>query len=543
MKETLDVAWIPICSALVFVMQVGFICLESGLVRSKNSINVAIKNTMDAGKWVLDRRVTARLMRIHDIGFPAEIAITDVRREPDAEYTLQVRDETKNRRIQDRLQYQARYDHLTGLPNRGYFQARLQYYLKRLAQSKGQAALMFIDLDRFKIVNDSLGHPAGDKLLNIVSARLREQIRSEDMPARWGGDEFIIALPGLGDTERIQIKAREILEAIRQPVSISGHDLLINGSIGIACFPESGSEAEDLIRSADRALFYAKQNGRNNFHFFNSEMEESAKSRFSYETDLRVALIENEFFLEFQPQVDVESGEIFGVEALVRWQHPERGRVPPVEFIPIMEETGMIVDLGKWVIDSVCRQNKLWQAAGLPPVRVAVNLSGRQFLQRDFASSVATVLDQSGLEAEYLELEITETVLADDTAHCIQVMQEIRSMGVKLSVDDFGTGYSSLSYLKRLPIDLLKIDRSFVDQCDTNPEDAAQCSAIIALARNLGLKTIAEGVEKQQQLDFLRIEGCEYYQGYYFSQPVGATMIASMLVDQSSAGAHEKQGA
>ncbi len=480
-------------------------------------------------KWVLDRRVSATLIRIHDTEFPAELAITDTKRKAVSEYTLHLRDITQQRRIQNRLQHLARNDHLTGLSNRGYFLEKLQYFLKHMQEPGGEIGLMFLDLDGFKVINDTLGHAAGDYLLKIVSDRLREQIREEDLLARWGGDEFILALIGSANTDVLESKATALLTAVKTPLTLAGNEVSVSVSIGIAQYPACGSTAGDLVRCGDLAMFRAKKNGRNNFQFFTLDMEKKANERFNYKNDLRRALSNEEFFLEYQPQIDVNTGLICGVEALVRWLHPERGRVAPIEFIPIMENTGMIVDLGEWVLKQACQQNRLWQSLGCPPMRIAVNLSGRHFLQKNFSVYVSAILNETGLAAEYLELEITETVLAEDTEQCVKVMDELKEFGVKLSVDDFGTGYSSLSYLKSFPIDLLKIDRSFVDQCDINSEDGALCSAIIALAKNLRLKTIAEGVETPEQLRFLQSYGCDYYQGYLFSKPVCADDISKLL--------------
>lgn len=378
-------------------------------------------------------------------------------------------------------------------------------------------------------------------LLRTVAGRLKNAVRDEDLITRWGGDEFILVFLGLWQVELLAQKAQTLLSAMAEPYSLDGKEVFVPISIGIAVYPEFGENAESLVRCADLALYHAKNQGRNNYQFFTPDMERRAKERFHHEADLRKAISNNEFFLEYQPQVSISSGELVGVEALIRWNHPTKGRIAPAEFIPLAEEIGLIVDIGEWVLKEACFQNKQWQASGYPRIHIAVNLSGKQFLKPDFPHFVMQILRETEMDPHYLELEITETVLAQDTHQCIEILTELKRLGLNLSVDDFGTGYSSLSYLKRFPIDLLKIDQSFIHECHITPEDSALCSAIISLALNLNMKTIAEGVERQEQLDFLQIAGCHFYQGYLFSKPESAEAITQMLDNQNEKGPNRLQ--
>lgn len=480
----------------------------------------------DSG-YVINRRAQTTLRRMDGETFPAELSITRVRGGHHLEYNLHIRDVTRQRDIQRRLYHLAHYDQLTGLANRNYLRQGLTYYL--MAEAPRQAAVLFLDLDRFKNVNDTLGHAAGDQLLREVADRLRQQTRNDDLLARWGGDEFVVALFGIDNMQNLTQKARFYIELLAQPHVLEGKTVHAPTSIGVAMYPDGGDSAEALIRNADLALYQAKSAGRNNFQLFTPELAHQVSERFDCENELREALKQDEFQLYYQPQVALSTGELIGAEALLRWQHPKKGLIQPGLFIPILEESGLIEQVGEWVIKTACWQNRTWRDQGLLPLRIAVNVSGRQFLQAGFAEIVASILRESRLEPSGLELEITETVLARDSQQCVATLQAFKDLGLEIAVDDFGTGYSSLSYLKRFPIDTIKIDRSFVIECDMNSEDAAICSAIISLARSLGLKTLAEGVDKPGQLDFLRAEGCYAYQGYLFSQPLPASEMAEML--------------
>lgn len=477
--------------------------------------------------FVINRRAQTTLQRADGEPFPAELGITRVRSGHQLEYNLHVRDVTRQRKIQRRLYQLAHYDQLTGLTNRDYFCEGLNGYLA--VEGSIQVAVLFLDLDRFKNVNDTLGHAVGDQLLREVAARLRQHTRADDLLARWGGDEFVVALLGVDHLPDVKQKAQRYIETLAQPYALEGKAVYAPASIGVAVYPDGGDSAEALIRHADLALYQAKSAGRNNYRFFTPELADQLSERFDCENELREALKRNEFELYYQPQIAIASGELIGAEALLRWRHPTKGLIQPGLFIPILEESGLIEPVGAWVIGAACRQSQQWRRQGLRPLRVAVNVSARQFLQADFADSVARLLREDQLEPSGLELEITETVLARDSQHCIETLCALKALHLEIAVDDFGTGYSSLSYLKRFPIDTLKIDRSFVIECDVNSEDAAICSAIISLAHSLGLKTLAEGVDRPGQLEFLRAEGCLAYQGYLFSEPLPAEEMAEWL--------------
>jgi diguanylate cyclase (GGDEF)-like protein len=387
---------------------------------------------------------------------------------------------------------------------------------------------MFLDLDRFKAVNDTLGHAFGDQLLKTVAERLRGSVRETDTISRMGGDEFGVILEGINAGQDAAVVAQKIIDALSQPFDLNGHEVFVSCSIGIAVTPSSPGDV--LVRDADAAMYRAKQQGRNNYQFYTPEMNAQAFRRLTLETNMRAALEREEFVLSYQPQVDLATGRICGVEALLRWRDPNSGLVHPDEFIHVLEDSGLIIPVGEWVLRTACAQGKAWEDAGLTPVRVSVNLSGRQFNQDDLAGSLARILDETGLDPNYLELELTESLLMEDIAVSSAMLDELRVlMGLRLSVDDFGTGYSSLSYLKRFPLDTLKIDRSFVRDIATDRDDAAIVASIIGLAHNLQLKVIAEGVETEEQLAYLREKGCDIVQGFYFSEPLPAEDFWSLL--------------
>jgi diguanylate cyclase (GGDEF)-like protein len=427
------------------------------------------------------------------------------------------------------MKHQAFHDPLTGLPNRVLFNDRLIMALAHARRNKEMLAVLFFDLDQFKTVNDTLGHAAGDKLLTEVAARLAGCLREKDTIARMGGDEFTMLLPQLSNEEGAVRVARKVLDVLQRPWVINGHEFHITASIGIALYPNDGDNSETLMKHADIAMYRAKDQGRNNYQLFTPAMNDRIQERQAMENSLRHALDRGEFTVFYQPLVHTGTGRFTGMEALVRWLHPERGVVTPDQFIPVAEENGLIVPIGEWVLYSACAQNKAWQEAGWPPIRVTVNISAYQFRQHDLAETVARILKETGLEPGWLELEITESTAMKDVERTVSVLRELSAMGVQIAIDDFGTGYSSLNYLKRFPIHTLKIDRFFVRDIITSPEDAAIVTAIIVLGQNLNLKVIAEGVETEEQMIFLRERRCEEMQGYLFSRPVPAGEFEKLL--------------
>ena len=442
-------------------------------------------------------------------------------------------DLSSRKRAEEQIRVLSNYDALTHLPNRALLQDRAQVALAAAQRSQAKVALMYIDLDRFKNINDSLGHAVGDRLLQELAQRLTAQLHPDDTVCRPGGDEFICLLPDTDDQGAAHV-AQRTLATIAEPYVIDGQRLNLTASIGIALFPENGADLARLSQCADSALFRAKQQGRGNFQFFAPQMHERANEVLRIENDLRSALENKELLLYYQPQVDAHSLKIVGVEALVRWQHPEWGLVSPARFIPIAEESGQIREIGNWVLYSAIQQNADWQAAGLPIVPVAINLSVVQFKDAALCDTVVDALRVSGLAPDMAELELTESIAMDDSTFTIDMVARLHSLGIGLSIDDFGTGYSSLSYLKRFKIDKLKIDQSFVRDIQHDPDDAAIVTAIIGLAHSLGFQTIAEGVETQEQLDFLRAQHCDEIQGYFYSKPVPAEAFARLLAGEQA---------
>ncbi len=427
------------------------------------------------------------------------------------------------------VQAAANSDSLTGLANRNVLSARLLQVIEQAGRDKESVWVVFINLDRFKVVNDTLGHRAGDKMLQMIGDRLKSSVRISDTVARFGGDVFALILPETGDAFTSAQVVERVMSETARLLAVAGHDLCITCSVGIAVFPTDGTVADDLFTHADVAMSRAKMLGGNNFQFYAPEMNERALERLRLESELRFALERDEFELHYQPQVDLRTGQIVGSEALLRWHHPTLGMVPPGHFIGLAEETGLIVPIGEWALRTACLQNKAWQQAGFGSLRVAVNLSARQFAQRDLVQVVALVLAEVGLEAQHLELELTESLVMADVDHAIEVLRALKALGVKISVDDFGTGHSSLSYLKRFPIDVLKIDRSFVNEITASPDDAPIAQLVIWLAHSLGMQVIAEGVEDAKQLAFLQGHGCDQMQGFYFSPPVPALAFEKLL--------------
>jgi diguanylate cyclase (GGDEF)-like protein/PAS domain S-box-containing protein len=424
---------------------------------------------------------------------------------------------------EQRIWHVAHHDALTGLPNRALLHDRLEQALTQAGRDKHRVGVVFIDLDRFKSINDSLGHAVGDELLKKVAIRLRKVVRAIDTVSRLGGDEFIIVLRELGCAGDAVLVVEKILRALALPFTVHGHELCVTPSIGISMFPDDGLEPLQLMKNADTAMYAAKARGRNNYQFFTARMNEETTRFFQLEHELRQAIDAGELLLHYQPQVNVEAGIVFGTEALVRWRHPTKGMRSPVEFIPVAEETGLILPLGEWVLGEALRQNRRWQEAGYPQRPVSVNLSPRQFRQKNLVDTVRRMLADAGQPARLLELEITESSLMHDVDEALNTLRELAAMGVRLAIDDFGIGYSSLNYLKRFPVHRLKIDRSFVNDLGVDWDDAAIVSAIVSLARALNLETIAEGVETSAQLRMLVGYGCVRIQGNYFSEPLPAS--------------------
>jgi diguanylate cyclase (GGDEF)-like protein/PAS domain S-box-containing protein len=442
---------------------------------------------------------------------------------------LNSRDVTDRKLIQQRIQHLAYHDNLTGLPNRGLLQDRLGHSIARAERSGRKVAVLFIDLDNFKNINDTLGHDVGDELLRQVSLRLTQCVRAGDTIARQGGDEFIVLLDSLEDGRVASVVAQKILNSLRAAFALGGTEQHVSGSVGIAVYPEDGRDAQTLMKNADTAMFHGKGIGKNTYQYFTAQMNIAVKRRMTLESALRRAVLQKDFLLHYQPQVDLESGEILAVEALVRWRTEDSGTVMPADFIPLAEETGLINEIGEWVLREGCRQMKEWQDRGLTPRRIAINLSARQFSDRAFLDTVMRVLQDTGLDPRLLELEITESQVMRQTEGMILLLNRLAEMGVHLAIDDFGTGYSSLSYLKRLPIQMLKIDQSFIRDITVDPNDTAIVVAIINMARSLELETIAEGVETAGQLALLRSKGCRIGQGFYFSAPMGAEGLYPLL--------------
>ena len=430
---------------------------------------------------------------------------------------------------QDELARQANHDSLTGLPNRNLLWDRIDRACVRTQRYGDFAAVAFLDLDNFKVVNDSLGHSLGDHLLRAVAARLESSLRATDTVARLGGDEFVLVFCDHKGEQSVSGELQRIVESFSQPFSVDGRDVFITASVGVALFPQDAKDPESLMKSAELAMYRAKESGRNAYQLYTAEMQTRVNERLALESKLRRALERGEFSLHYQPLVDLRSNRVFGCEALLRWNQPDLGMVGPAQFIPLAEETGLIVPIGEWVLRTACRQSKAWQDAGLPAVSMAVNISARQFREKNLLQVVTKILGETGLDPTQLEFEVTESMIMHDAQNAIADLQAFRDMGVKLSVDDFGTGYSSLSYLKRFPVDRLKIDQSFVRDITTDADDAAIAQAVITLAHTMNLRVIAEGVETLEQLAFLRRNQCDEIQGYLFGKPMPADEFGKLL--------------
>ncbi len=459
-------------------------------------------------------------------------------------------DITERRQAEEQVQFLAYYDGLTNLPNRVLFKEHLNQALAYSQRHERLMAVLFFDLDRFKQINDTFGHSLGDLLLKGVAERLRTGVRISDCVARqggneletsvgrFGGDEFTIMVTDVASVQSAARIARRVIQAITEPFVLNQQEVFVTASVGISLYPFDGTTAEALLKHADTAMYAAKNQGRDNYHFYSPAMNSKSLNKLSLENDLRRAIGREEFVMHYQPKFQVASGRVVGAEALVRWMHPRKGLLPPLDFIPLAEETGMIMPIGEWCLRAVCRQILAWQQAGLAPVPVSVNISAVHFRQRGLLETVARILRETGVDPTLLELEITESIIMQNEEEADRILRKLKAMGVRISVDDFGTGYSSLSYLKRFTLDALKIDRSFVKDLITDPDDRAITTAIIAMARSLGLKVVAEGVETEQHMDFLREQRCDEVQGYLFSPPLAPGRFAILIAKEPLAFAH-----
>ena len=438
-------------------------------------------------------------------------------------------DQSERRAADERIQFLAHFDVLTSLPNRSHMQDRAALAIQNAARDNQHLALLLLDLDRFKTINESLGHTAGDALLQVAAERIKSVLAPGQTVARQGGDEFIVLVPTIKDASEAAMVAERIIQSFAPSVDLYNHSINITPSIGISVYPEDGRDFDMLVRNADAAMYHAKSFGRNSFKFYTSDLNARAIETLAIESQLRFALDRNEFVLHYQPQVEMKSGDIVGAEALIRWNHPTLGLLGPVRFITVAEERGFIVQLGNWVIREACRQLASWHSAGLPQITLAINLSALQFRQHDLVASIERALSANGLPGSALDIEVTESVVMEDVDTTVQTIDAIKRMGPQLSIDDFGTGYSSLSYLKRFKADKLKIDRSFVQDIPADADDSAIAKAIINIAQTLNMKVVAEGVETIEQWNFLLAEGCDLVQGYLLAKPMPAPEFAQVL--------------
>jgi diguanylate cyclase (GGDEF)-like protein/PAS domain S-box-containing protein len=506
----------------------------------RESVASSIRGSLDTGtKNSIDHRIVLPDGSQRIVHTEAEVFCDDTGKAISMMGTVQ--DITERKEAERRILYLAHYDALTGLPNRTLFKDRLGQVLPQAKRHRKIVAAMLIDIDRFKYINDTLGHTIGDLLLQGIAQRLTNSVRKSDsiarhcgdpinpLVSRMGGDEFIISLSELTRIEDAAHIAMRIIESLSEPFMVDGHEIFVTASLGISIFPNDGEEIDTLLKNADIAMYHAKDQGRNNFQFYSASMNSVSLERLTMENKLRKALEREEFVLYYQPQLELSGGKIIGIEALIRWKNPEMGLVPPGQFIHLAEETGLIVPLGEWVLRTACAQNKAWQNAGYPPLRISVNISGRQFRQKDLGDTVSRIVHETGMDPQHIELELTESIIMKNEEETIKTLYALKDLGLNLSIDDFGTGYSSLSYLKRFPIDSLKIDRSFIRDLTTNADDAAITRAIIAMAHSLKLRVVAEGVEEEKQIEFLREEGCDEMQGFFFSPPVPAEAFIGLI--------------
>jgi len=440
------------------------------------------------------------------------------------------------KQAESHLTFFANHDALTGLPNRAMFHQRLTQALARAQRFSKMVAILFVDLDHFKEINDTLGHDAGDRLLKQLAVRLRDCLREGDTVGRQGGDEFVVLIEDVADPSQVTQVVQKIIDTVARPFLLVAKERHVTASIGISIYPDDGHDQQTLLKNADIAMYRAKEQGRNNFQFYSAEMNQHSFERLALETSLRRAVERREFLLHYQPRVDMQNGRITGVEVLVRWQHPDLGIVLPAQFVPLAQETGLIAPIGEWVLRTACAEARGWIERGLPPVRVAMNLSALEFARDGLAVMVAQVLRETGLDPGLLEFEITESTIMHNADRAADILRQLEQVGVRVAIDDFGTGYSSLSYLKRFPIASVKIDHTFILQIPHDADDSAITRAVIAMAHNLNLKVVAEGVETVEQYRFLQEHHCDEMQGYYYSKPVDAATLARLLGDSRGRG-------
>ncbi len=471
---------------------------------------------------------------------PLELTISKFNSSDSSLYTVIFRDITERKNYEDMIKYKAFYDSLTDLPNRLLLKDRLTLEISHAKHTSQKLAVMYLDLDRFKLINDTLGHNMGDKVLKQISSRLKSCVRPDDTVARIGGDEFVILLPGITQEEKIGNIAHRVLNSIREPIVINEHELYLTISIGITVFPNDGENEETLLTNADVAMYRAKEKGKNNFQIYTPALNAKALERLALENSLRRALEYNEFVVHYQPKVDTETEQVIGMEALVRWQHPKWGLVPPQKFIPLAEETGLIVPIGEWVLHTACTHTKAIHNMGFQHITVAVNLSAVQFELQNLTKMVSRVLAETGLDPQYLELEITESVAMQNVDHTLNMISDLKAMGIKFAIDDFGTGYSSLSQLSNFSVNKLKIDRSFVSKINGEKGNSIIPSTVLALGKSLDLSIVAEGVESQEQVNFLKENKCDEMQGFFFGKPMPIENFKKLYATNSNANIHKK---
>ena len=498
-------------------------------VRNRDAHNHGMQRLIASNQSeMIGRRIEMDALRSDGIEFPVEMSVVQIQRGPHVFFSAFIRDITERRESETKIQRFAHFDTLTGLPNRSLLNEHFQHALNLVKQGNGKLAVIFLDLDHFKDINDTLGHSVGDVLLKELAVRLKTLLRDEDTLSRLGGDEFILILPGIDAVGAANV-SKKLLTLMSESYRIVPYELIVTGSIGVALYPDDGADLEILSQKADTAMYRAKQEGRNDYRFFTAQMQAKSVRNLQLMTALRYALEHKQLSLHYQPQLSMHNGQILGAEALLRWHHPELGVISPAEFIPLAEESGLIISIGQWVLREAVQQAKNWMDAGQIPLIMAVNLSATQFRHPDLPDMVTRILNDVGLAAEFLELELTEGVAMNDPQDAIAVMDRLHALGIRMSIDDFGTGYSSLSYLKKFKVYKLKIDQSFVRDINTDPEDKAIVSAVISMARSLGLQTIAEGVETKEQISYLREQGCNEVQGYFYSKPVTAEQFEQFM--------------
>jgi len=506
--------------------------LERHFLSDNESNNLNISELLNACPI---RNMETFMISSNGVKIPVILSISECKDNYDTRigFVLVSKDVTEYKQAKEKIQYLATHDSLTGLPNRLMLAQLLNHSIKFAKRHKRKLAVFFIDLDRFKIINDTKGHESGDKLLQEIAMRYKNTLRAEDVVSRQGGDEFVILIEDVHKLSDLELVANDILACTYKPVVLLGDECRVTASIGISVYPKDGDNEILLMKNADIAMYHAKEEGKNNFQFYSKDIQSQSAGRFAIETNLRYALERNELFLHYQAKVDFKTGVITGVEALLRWQSPILGLVTPTQLIPVAEETGIIISIGKWVLKTACIQNVAWQKQGLPAVCMAVNLSLRQLLDNNLIVDIKAALNESGMAPNLLELEITESMIMSNPTKMMDVLNEIKSMGVRMAIDDFGTGYSSLAQLKHFPIDTLKIDRSFIRNVPENAEDKAITHAIIAMGETLGLTVVAEGVETIEEMNYLKDQSCDEMQGFYFSRPVVPEQFADLLRKQA----------